>query len=387
MPDDRDADVGPAPDREDLFGPAPSPVEPPAGRNPDRRSGSPASPTEVTAESGEQADAPDAPLFPTADGASTGSAHPGGPVDDDIANSDRSDESAVPGHAPREGSDAPREGSDAPREGSDAPREGSDAPGEGSDAPGEGSDAPPEGSGKAARGSTSSFFRELPVLLLVAFLLAFLLRTFVLQVFFIPSGSMEPTLQIDDRMVVEKITYLFREPVRGEIVVFEGESFGVVDPDATAGERIIRGVGQFLGVVPTSARDYVKRVIGLPGDEIVIEDGEVRVNDELLEEAYVVFEDPSDFGPVTVPDGHLFFLGDNRPNSADSRRGLGFVPVDAVVGRSAVIIWPFDHVGLLTGVEHDVQPAPEPSEATDPSDAPEAVEPTDGTSDVEDEAA
>jgi signal peptidase I len=374
MPDDRDADVGPAPDREDLFGPAPSPVEPPAGRNPDRRSGSPASPTEVTAESGEQADAPDAPLFPTADGASTGSAHPGGPVDDDIANSDRSDESAVPGHAPREGSDAPREGSDAPREGSDAPPEGSGK-------------AADEGSGKAARGSTSSFFRELPVLLLVAFLLAFLLRTFVLQVFFIPSGSMEPTLQIDDRMVVEKITYLFREPVRGEIVVFEGESFGVVDPDATAGERIIRGVGQFLGVVPTSARDYVKRVIGLPGDEIVIEDGEVRVNDELLEEAYVVFEDPSDFGPVTVPDGHLFFLGDNRPNSADSRRGLGFVPVDAVVGRSAVIIWPFDHVGLLTGVEHDVQPAPEPSEATDPSDAPEAVEPTDGTSDVEDEAA
>jgi signal peptidase I len=367
MPDDRDADVGPAPDREDLFGPAPSPVEPPAGRNPDRRSGSPASPTEVTAESGEQADAPDAPLFPTADGASTGSAHPGGPVDDDIANSDRSDESAVPGHAPREGSDAPREGSDAPPEGSGK--------------------AADEGSGKAARGSTSSFFRELPVLLLVAFLLAFLLRTFVLQVFFIPSGSMEPTLQIDDRMVVEKITYLFREPVRGEIVVFEGESFGVVDPDATAGERIIRGVGQFLGVVPTSARDYVKRVIGLPGDEIVIEDGEVRVNDELLEEAYVVFEDPSDFGPVTVPDGHLFFLGDNRPNSADSRRGLGFVPVDAVVGRSAVIIWPFDHVGLLTGVEHDVQPAPEPSEATDPSDAPEAVEPTDGTSDVEDEAA
>jgi signal peptidase I len=367
MPDDRDADVGPAPDREDLFGPAPSPVEPPAGRNPDRGSGPPAPSTEVTAESGEQADAPDAPLFPTADGASTGSAHPGGPVDDDIANSDRSDESSVDGHAPGEGSDAPREGSDAPREGS--------------------SKAAGEGSGKAARGSTSSFFRELPVLLLVAFLLAFLLRTFVLQVFFIPSGSMEPTLQIDDRMVVEKITYLFREPVRGEIVVFEGESFGVVDPDATAGERIIRGVGQFLGVVPTSARDYVKRVIGLPGDEIVIEDGEVRVNGELLEEAYVVFEDPSDFGPVTVPDGHLFFLGDNRPNSADSRRGLGFVPVDAVVGRSAVIIWPFDHVGLLTGVEHDVQQAPEPSEATDPGDAPVAVGPTDGTSDVGDEAA
>lgn len=209
-------------------------------------------------------------------------------------------------------------------------------------------------SSSISRSSTSSFFRELPVLLLVAFLLAFLLRTFVLQVFFIPSGSMENTLQIDDRMVVEKITYLFREPERGEIVVFAGESFGVVDPDATAGERVVRGLGQFLGVVPASARDYVKRVIGLPGDEILIDQGEVFVNGQALDEPYVLFEDRSDFGPVTVPDDHLFFLGDNRPNSSDSRRGLGFVPSDAVVGRSAVIIWPFDHLDLLTRVEHDV---------------------------------
>ena len=195
------------------------------------------------------------------------------------------------------------------------------------------------------------------MLLLVAFLLAFLLRTFVLQVFFIPSGSMENTLQIDDRMVVEKVTYLFREPERGEIVVFEGESFGQVDPDATAGQRLVRGVGQFLGVVPASARDYVKRVIGLPGDEILIEQGQVSVNGQALDEPYVDNEDPSDFGPVTVPDDHLFFLGDNRPNSSDSRRGLGFVPAEAVVGRSALIIWPFDHVDLLTGVEHDVDRA------------------------------
>lgn len=204
----------------------------------------------------------------------------------------------------------------------------------------------------------SSFFRELPVLLLVAFVLAFLLRTFVIQVFYIPSSSMEPTLQIDDRMVVEKLTYRFREPVRGEIVVFEGESFGTVDPDASAVTRVVRGVGQFLGVVPASARDFVKRVIGLPGDEIRIEEGRVYVNGELLDEPYVVFDDPSDFGPVTVPDDSLFFLGDNRPNSSDSRRSLGFVPRENVVGRAAVIIWPLDHAGLLTGVEHEVPPAP-----------------------------
>jgi signal peptidase I len=206
-----------------------------------------------------------------------------------------------------------------------------------------------------ARGS---FLRELPVLLLVAFVLAFVLRTFVLQVFFIPSSSMEETLRIDDRMVVEKLTYRIREPVRGEIVVFEGDSDPGAEAGLTTGARVVRGVGQFLGVVPASARDFVKRVIGLPGDEVLIEGGRVFVNGQLLDEPYVVYDDLSDHGPVTVPDGHLFFLGDNRPNSSDSRRGLGMVPRDHVVGRAVVIIWPPGNVGRLTDVEHEV---PEPA--------------------------
>jgi signal peptidase I len=180
--------------------------------------------------------------------------------------------------------------------------------------------------------------------------LAFLLRTFVLQVFYIPSSSMEPTLQIDDRMVVEKVTYRFRESrarrdrgLRGRHV--RRRRRAAHDRDAGRPR-----VGQFLGVVPASARDFVKRVIGLPGDEILIEGGQVYVNGEALDEPYVVYDDGSDFGPVTVPDGHLFFLGDNRPNSSDSRRSLGFVPLDHVVGRSTVIIWPFDHAGSLMGV-------------------------------------
>ncbi len=208
--------------------------------------------------------------------------------------------------------------------------------------------------GNGRRGGRGSFLRELPVLLLIAFLLAFLLRTFVLQVFYIPSSSMEPTLRIDDRMVVEKVTYRFREPHRGEVAVFEGESFGVPQNDRGTVGRVVRGVGQFLGVVPASARDFVKRVIGLPGDEIVIEGGQVFVNGEPLDEPYVRFDDGSDYGPITVPDGHLFFLGDNRPNSSDSRRSLGFVPRDQLVGRAAVIIWPAPHVGSLTGTIHDV---------------------------------
>lgn len=200
--------------------------------------------------------------------------------------------------------------------------------------------------------SVGAFFRELPVLLLVAFVLAFLLRTFVVQVFYIPSQSMEPTLQVNDRMVVEKISYLFREPRRGEIVVFEGDRSSLPVEEDT-GARILRGVGQFLGVVPANARDFVKRVIGLPGDTIRIEDGQVFVNDVPLEEPYVRFEDTKTQGPYEVPEGKLFFLGDNRPNSSDSRYTLGYVDVDAVVGRAAVIIWPLEHLEGLGGADYE----------------------------------
>ncbi len=216
----------------------------------------------------------------------------------------------------------------------------------GSAAPRRRSDDTKHGSG----GGAASFFRELPILILVAFVLAFLLRTFVVQVFFIPSSSMEPTLQIDDRMVVEKVTFRFREPRRGDVVVFEEEGEPLTAP--TGSDRLLRGVGQFLGVVPASARDFVKRIIAVGGDEVRIDEGQVFVNDLPLDEPYVVFEDADNYGPVTVPAGHLFFLGDNRPNSSDSRRSLGFVPKDAVVGRAVVIIWPLEHWHSLTGVEH-----------------------------------
>ncbi|MEX0831152.1 MAG: signal peptidase I, partial [Nitriliruptoraceae bacterium] len=174
-----------------------------------------------------------------------------------------------------------------------------------------------------SKGKRRSFLRELPVLLLIAFALAFVLRMFVVQVFYIPSSSMEPTLQIDDRMVVEKVTYRFREPRHEEIVVFAGPGYSSGDED-----NRLRRIGQILGLVPTSARDYVKRVIGVGGDEVELVDGQVSVNGDLMDEPYVRYTDVDNFGPVTVPDGQLFFLGDNRPNSSDSRRSLGFVDVD-----------------------------------------------------------
>ncbi|MBW3663517.1 MAG: signal peptidase I [Actinobacteria bacterium] len=236
------------------------------------------------------------------------------------------------------------------------------APDDGLEPAGDGPDAPDDD------GSVLQFLRELPVLLFVAFLLAFLLRTFVVQVFYIPSSSMEPTLQINDRMIVEKITYRLREPRHGEIIVFEGESSDPFADDRGTLSRVANRVGQFLGIVPANARDFVKRVIGLPGDEIRIDDeGHVFVNGIQLDETDYVLPQQRSFGPITVPDGKLFVLGDNRSNSSDSRGGLGFVSRDHVVGRAMVIIWPpsrFDGVGVPDiGDIPDVPPAEDSSAA------------------------
>jgi len=203
---------------------------------------------------------------------------------------------------------------------------------------------------KKKRKGVAGFLRELPVLILVAFLLAFLLRTFVVQVFYIPSSSMVPTLEVNDRILVEKVTYRFREPRRGEIVVFEGETRAQPVQRGGVVQRALRGLGQLLGLSPADARDFVKRVIGLPGDVIRIdESGTVFVNEVALAEPYLNGPDERPYGPVTVPEGKLFFLGDNRTNSSDSRFGLGFVDRSRVVGRAIVIIWPFDHLTYIRG--------------------------------------
>jgi len=216
------------------------------------------------------------------------------------------------------------------------------------------------------QGSFLAFLRELPVLLAVAFLLAFLLRTFVVQVFYIPSGSMRPLMEVDDRIVVEKLSYRFSDPQRGDVVVFAGPDQAADPVGGSFLQRFTRGAGQFLGVVPANAQDFVKRVIGLPGDHIEIVSGIVYVNGVALDEPYAV-EDPRSFGPWTVPEGMLFFLGDNRPNSADSRipTGLGFVSEDHVVGRALVIVWPLDHVGGIGRLDYPGVPENPPPDAAE----------------------
>jgi len=205
-------------------------------------------------------------------------------------------------------------------------------------------DTPATSEGGAPRRAKPS--RELPLLILIAIVIAFLLRSFVVQVFYIPSSSMEPTLMVNDRIAVEKVTYRFRSVERGDVVVFESEETLLEDP-APFLVRAVRGFGQVLGVVPTSARDYVKRVVAIGGDELQIVDGTVFLNGTALDEPYVLYRDGDAFGPITVPDGKLFFLGDNRPNSADSRRSLGSVGENRVVGRAAVVIWPPRRIQLV----------------------------------------
>ncbi|MEM8806784.1 MAG: signal peptidase I [Cyanobacteria bacterium P01_G01_bin.38] len=156
--------------------------------------------------------------------------------------------------------------------------------------------------------------------------LALGIRQFVAEARYIPSGSMEPTLQINDRLVVEKISYHFNPPGRGDIVVFwpPEELF-------PAGKR----------------RDaFIKRVIGLPGDVVEVTDGTVFVNDDPLDERYIKAPPNYQWGPEEVPDEAYLVLGDNRNSSYDSH-AWGFVPKENIIGRAVVRFWPPSRLGGL----------------------------------------
>lgn len=198
-----------------------------------------------------------------------------------------------------------------------------------------------------------SFLAELPVLLLVAFVLALLLRSFLVQAFFIPSESMVPTLEIGDRVLVNRLAYRFGEPERGEIVVFsddEGAQRNSANPLAGGLRSLVAG----LGLAPPSEQDFIKRVIGLPGETIEIDDGVVFIDGQPLEEAptnqggYLSVRDRSDLPPTRIPRGEYFVMGDNRPRSSDSRSLLGTVSREQMIGRAFVLVWPFDRTRMLS---------------------------------------
>jgi signal peptidase I len=196
--------------------------------------------------------------------------------------------------------------------------------------------------------------------MLIAFGLALLLKTFLVQAFFIPSRSMEPTLLIGDRVLVNKVVYQLRDPRRGEVVVFahtDGAS-AATDGGSSPVERFLNSLTSGVGLANPGEKDFIKRIIGLPGDTIELRQGVVYVNGQELPEAptadggYLWMRDQSDFGPIMVPPNHYFLLGDNRPNSDDSRGSLGLIPREGLIGRAFVIVWPIPNIDLLPGAEY-----------------------------------
>jgi signal peptidase I len=179
------------------------------------------------------------------------------------------------------------------------------------------------------------FWIEVPILVLVALVIAVIIKTFLVQAFFIPSGSMETTLSIDDRILVNKLAFRFDDPHRGDVVVFDS---GVHREEALL-ESIRRNVAEAIGLSAPES-DFIKRVIGLPGEVLEIRDNQVYIDGFALDEPYLkVGTAMPDFGPVEVGTDQYFMMGDNRNLSSDSRFS-GAVARDRLVGRAFVIVWP-----------------------------------------------
>ena len=203
------------------------------------------------------------------------------------------------------------------------------------------------------------FIVELPFLVIFALFLAFLIKTFLVQAFFIPSGSMQNTLAIGDRVLVNRASvWLGGQPQRGQVVVFQdpGGWLGA-DETATSANWLSKAL-TFVGVLPEDNGDLIKRVIGVGGDHVVCcnAQGQITVNGVALDETYLYPGDQAGSGPdgtfdITVPQGRLWVMGDHRGVSEDSRAHQqingGTIPVSAVVGRAELKIWPFSHWGTL----------------------------------------
>jgi signal peptidase I len=188
--------------------------------------------------------------------------------------------------------------------------------------------------------------RETVILMVLAIGLAVLFKTFLVQAFYIPSGSMEQTLEISDRVLVEKLSYRFGDVHHGDIVVFIRDDELLPPEPGNPVSRLFGDLAEAVGLVPPSERDFIKRVIGLPGDRISCRDGHVLRNDQPISEPYLDTGTITDCEPVAVPSGQLFVMGDNRGNSQDSRV---FGPIDRsdVVGRAFVRLWPLNRMGWL----------------------------------------
>ena len=222
-------------------------------------------------------------------------------------------------------------------------------------------DWPERPSGATPRREHKSFFRELPVLIVLAIVIALLVKTFLVQAFFIPSESMEPTLHgcpscRGDRVLVNRLVYKFRKPRRGEIIVFGGHQ--VLPDHRNALHKFVDFLTEGLGVTKPGNTDFIKRIIGLPGETLQVKNGTVTITRvdgkkfKLVEPYLSKQHDDRPFGPYTVPTGRYFVMGDNRTMSEDSRYGLGTIAFKEIIGKAFVKIWPPGRWGRLGAVRY-----------------------------------
>jgi signal peptidase I len=215
-----------------------------------------------------------------------------------------------------------------------------------------------------------SFLKEFPFLIVVALVVSLFIKTFIVQFFFIPSGSMENTLQIDDRVAVNRIPFISNNIKRGDVVVFRDPDNWLPAADTESAPFLIAKAKAALvavGVLPNPAKQYlVKRVVGVAGDRVICctTTGKITVNGEEMVEPYIYAGNvPSDMNfDVTVPKDKLWVMGDHRGASADSRYhqediNKGFVPLNRVTGRVLAVIWPIKNFSLVPNVDALNQPA------------------------------
>ena len=191
------------------------------------------------------------------------------------------------------------------------------------------------------------FVGSTPFLILVALGVAILVKSFVIQAFYIPSESMVPTLEVGDRVFVNKFLFDEGDIHRGDVIVFENPNQADL-PDRGAIGGFLHWLGEGIGFAQPENEDFIKRVVALPGETIEIRDDVVYIDGEPFDEPYLTDaagKVMADYPLKEVPEGELFVMGDNRGNSADSRYGLGTVPVEKVIGKAFVVIWPPSHLG------------------------------------------
>ena len=204
-----------------------------------------------------------------------------------------------------------------------------------------------------------SLLRELPILVILALLVSLLIKSFLVQFFYIPSGSMENTLQVKDRVAVNRVPFIGNDVSRGDVIVFRDPAGWLPEASSVSGNRITNAIREGLvivGVIPNPTKQYlVKRVIGVAGDKVVAKDQVLTINGKPTSEPYIFAGNtPSDTDfNITVPEGKVWVMGDHRGASGDSRVhqddvNNGMIPVEKITGRVIATIWPLSRIGFVS---------------------------------------